>query len=320
MDIWNEPITYKKGAAYLGAGFTIKPIFDDHIGALRAIDPKTGKIVWEYKNKAPLWGGVLTTAGDLVFCRHARRLPEGGRRQDRQGAVEVQDRLRRRRLADHLGAGRRAVRRRRLRLGRRGAAVGRRGRQVRQGPQPGRHGLGVQAAQGSGGGRQALIVRGDACRRGSAKCRPLRICAAGRLPLRQVASRLTRLYYQITRLCSPSRDTRRAARLTPSTHSPRRTRSDRNNKREAMSMIYAQPGTAGAILSLKPRYGNFIGGEFVAPVKGQYFTNTSPVNGEADRRIPALQCRRHRAGAGRRACRRRRLGPHLGAGPLATCC
>ena len=47
MDIWNEPIAYKKGAAYLGAGFTIKPLFDDYIGALRAIDPKTGKIVWE---------------------------------------------------------------------------------------------------------------------------------------------------------------------------------------------------------------------------------------------------------------------------------
>ena len=34
---------------------------------LRAIDPATGKIAWEYKNKAPLWGGVLTTAGNLVF-------------------------------------------------------------------------------------------------------------------------------------------------------------------------------------------------------------------------------------------------------------
>ncbi|MDE2159208.1 MAG: PQQ-dependent methanol/ethanol family dehydrogenase [Burkholderiales bacterium] len=67
MEIWNEPITYKKGAAYLGAGFTIKTIHDDYIGALRAIDPKTGKIVWEVKNSAPLWGGVLTTAGGLVF-------------------------------------------------------------------------------------------------------------------------------------------------------------------------------------------------------------------------------------------------------------
>lgn len=67
MDIWNEPISYKKGAAYLGAGFTIKPNFDDYIGAMRAIDPKTGKIVWEVKNNAPLWGGVMTTAGGLVF-------------------------------------------------------------------------------------------------------------------------------------------------------------------------------------------------------------------------------------------------------------
>ena len=67
MDIWNEPIAYKKGAAYLGAGFTIKTIHDDYIGAMRAVDPKTGKIVWEVKNNAPLWGGVLTTAGNLVF-------------------------------------------------------------------------------------------------------------------------------------------------------------------------------------------------------------------------------------------------------------
>ncbi|MES9979732.1 MAG: methanol/ethanol family PQQ-dependent dehydrogenase [Candidatus Thiodiazotropha sp. 6PLUC5] len=67
MDIWNEPVTYKKGAAYLGAGFTIKPLYDDYIGALRAVDPKTGKIKWEYKNNAPLWGGVMTTGGGLVF-------------------------------------------------------------------------------------------------------------------------------------------------------------------------------------------------------------------------------------------------------------
>ena len=67
MDIWNEPISYKKGAAYLGAGFTIKPIFEDHIGSLKAIDPMTGEIKWEFKNDAPLWGGVMATAGGLVF-------------------------------------------------------------------------------------------------------------------------------------------------------------------------------------------------------------------------------------------------------------
>ena len=67
MDIWNEPVSYKKGAAYLGAGFTIKPQHEDYIGVMRAMDPATGKIVWENKNFAPLWGGALTTAGNLVF-------------------------------------------------------------------------------------------------------------------------------------------------------------------------------------------------------------------------------------------------------------
>lgn len=67
MDMWNQPVTYKKGAAYMGAGFTIKPTYQDHIGALKAVDPVTGKIKWTYKNVAPLWGGVLATAGGLVF-------------------------------------------------------------------------------------------------------------------------------------------------------------------------------------------------------------------------------------------------------------
>ncbi len=67
MDIWNEPITFKKGAAFLGAGFTIKPNYEDHIGSLKAIDPMTGEWKWEYKNDAPLWGGVMTTAGGLVL-------------------------------------------------------------------------------------------------------------------------------------------------------------------------------------------------------------------------------------------------------------
>jgi alcohol dehydrogenase (cytochrome c) len=73
MDIWNEPVSYKKGAAYLGAGFTIKPIFEDHIGSLKAIDPATGAVKWNLKNGAPLWGGVMTTAGGLVFTGN----PEG---------------------------------------------------------------------------------------------------------------------------------------------------------------------------------------------------------------------------------------------------
>jgi len=73
MDIWNEPTSYKKGAAYLGAGFTIKSVNEDYIGVLKAIDPKTGETVWRYNNYSPLWGGVLTTGGGLVWTGN----PEG---------------------------------------------------------------------------------------------------------------------------------------------------------------------------------------------------------------------------------------------------
>jgi aldehyde dehydrogenase len=45
-------------------------------------------------------------------------------------------------------------------------------------------------------------------------------------------------------------------------------------------MIYANPGQPNAVVSFKKQYGNFIGGEFVAPVNGNYLDNVSPVNGE----------------------------------------
>ncbi|MBT2785019.1 MULTISPECIES: aldehyde dehydrogenase family protein [unclassified Halomonas] len=51
-------------------------------------------------------------------------------------------------------------------------------------------------------------------------------------------------------------------------------------------MIYANPGEAGSVVSFEKRYGNYIGGEFVAPVKGQYFDNISPVNGHVFCEIP----------------------------------
>ena len=51
-------------------------------------------------------------------------------------------------------------------------------------------------------------------------------------------------------------------------------------------MRYAHPGTQGAIVTFKERYGNYIGGEFVPPVKGEYFTNTSPVNGKPIAEFP----------------------------------
>ncbi len=51
-------------------------------------------------------------------------------------------------------------------------------------------------------------------------------------------------------------------------------------------MIYAKPNTSGSKVTFKPRYNNFIGGEWVAPKKGQYFDNITPVTGEKICEIP----------------------------------
>ncbi len=66
-DYWTEEVSYKKGSAYLGQGFRIKRMYDDHVGILRAMNPVTGKVEWEHKEKLPLWAGVLATKGNLVF-------------------------------------------------------------------------------------------------------------------------------------------------------------------------------------------------------------------------------------------------------------
>ena len=44
---------------------------------------------------------------------------------------------------------------------------------------------------------------------------------------------------------------------------------------------YAAPGETGSVVAFKSRYENFIGGEFVAPVKGQYFENPTPITGQS---------------------------------------
>ena len=45
-------------------------------------------------------------------------------------------------------------------------------------------------------------------------------------------------------------------------------------------MTYAKPGTEGSPVAFKAKYDNYIGGDWVAPVDGQYFDNISPVDGQ----------------------------------------
>jgi aldehyde dehydrogenase len=51
-------------------------------------------------------------------------------------------------------------------------------------------------------------------------------------------------------------------------------------------MIYANPGSENSVITFKSRYENFIGGKWVAPVKGNYFSNSTPVTGEVFCEIP----------------------------------
>jgi len=44
--------------------------------------------------------------------------------------------------------------------------------------------------------------------------------------------------------------------------------------------VYARPGAADALMSFPGRYENFIGGQWVKPVGGEYFEALSPVNGQ----------------------------------------
>lgn len=51
-------------------------------------------------------------------------------------------------------------------------------------------------------------------------------------------------------------------------------------------MRYADPNTDGSKVQFKSQYENFIGGQWVAPVKGEYFDNISPVDGKVFTRAP----------------------------------
>ena len=45
-------------------------------------------------------------------------------------------------------------------------------------------------------------------------------------------------------------------------------------------MLYQTPNTENSLVKFREKYDNFIGGEWVAPVDGEYFENTSPVDGK----------------------------------------
>ena len=57
---------YKPGAEYNGGGIRNIP-GDPGYGAVRALEPMSGKLRWEYRLFSPPWAGVMSTGGGLVF-------------------------------------------------------------------------------------------------------------------------------------------------------------------------------------------------------------------------------------------------------------
>ncbi len=58
---------YKEGSWFLAGRFISKP-GEEARGAVKALEPATGAVKWEFPMFAPSWSGVLSTAGGLVFA------------------------------------------------------------------------------------------------------------------------------------------------------------------------------------------------------------------------------------------------------------
>jgi len=61
-----EPAKYPGGKLWLGGAFKVIP-GEKQWGRLAAVNIDTGKMAWKFDTEQPLIGGVLATAGDLVF-------------------------------------------------------------------------------------------------------------------------------------------------------------------------------------------------------------------------------------------------------------
>ena len=74
LSYWENRSVYRKGEQeyspgnrYIGSVPLIDLPGDLGHGGVRALDPQTGKVMWDYKLETKPWAGVLSTAGGLVF-------------------------------------------------------------------------------------------------------------------------------------------------------------------------------------------------------------------------------------------------------------
>ena len=102
MDYEGVEVKYQAGQPYVGAIVVSKPGPGGNRGEFIAWDPSAGKKVWGIKENLSAWGGALVHRRRRRLLRHDGRLAQGGERQDRRRAVEVQDAVRHHRQPDDL--------------------------------------------------------------------------------------------------------------------------------------------------------------------------------------------------------------------------
>jgi lanthanide-dependent methanol dehydrogenase len=67
MDYATTAATYLAGTPFMGVTAPYKPGPGGNLGAFIAWDAGRGRKVWEVKERYPVWGGALATAGGVVF-------------------------------------------------------------------------------------------------------------------------------------------------------------------------------------------------------------------------------------------------------------
>ena len=65
------PQPYEPGHAYYGSAYFPSDEAEPYGGALRALDPASGRLKWGFRHISPTWSGVLSTAGGLLFTGDA---------------------------------------------------------------------------------------------------------------------------------------------------------------------------------------------------------------------------------------------------------
>ena len=103
MDYEPFRVSYTAGQPYVGATLSMyPPPGETNMGNFIAWDAAKGKIVWSDSGAVLGLVGRARDQGRRGVLRHAGGLSEGGRCQDRQGTLQVQDAVRHHRQRDDL--------------------------------------------------------------------------------------------------------------------------------------------------------------------------------------------------------------------------